>query len=205
MCYMVSMEPKEPSEVALGNLALDFLHTMRRTRRGVVDTVPTPSHLVDWLDHHDESGRSSRLGEHLSVPGARILFDEARRLRTDIEALVDAHARGGQVPALALYGINRLMATSRCSSRLVSAPAGGVVLETVEESTSPLAPLGPIALAAARLVTTVTSSRLRRCASAQCGVWFVDTSKGGRRRWCSMARCGNRDKAATHRGKRQAS
>jgi predicted RNA-binding Zn ribbon-like protein len=197
------MQPDEPSEIALGSLALDFLHTLRRTRRGVVDLVPTPSHLLAWLDHHDESGRRPGLGERLSVPETRILFDEARRLRTDVEALVAAHARGGQIPALALYGLNRVLATSRCSSRLASVPSGSVVLETVDESTSPLAPLGPLALAAARLVTTVDSSRLRRCASARCGTWFVDTSKGGRRRWCSMARCGNRDKAAKHRGKRR--
>jgi predicted RNA-binding Zn ribbon-like protein len=30
---------------------------------------------------------------------------------------------------------------------------------------------------------------------------FLDTTKNGRRRWCDMATCGNRAKAARHRAK----
>ena len=64
-----------------------------------------------------------------------------------------------------------------------------------------LSALGPVAEAAARLVTTVEPARIRRCSSEQCGAWFVDRSKGNRRRWCSMAGCGNRQKAAVHRSR----
>lgn len=42
------------------------------------------------------------------------------------------------------------------------------------------------------------ADRLRRCAHADCVLWFLDTSKSGRRRWCSMERCGNRTKAHRH-------
>ena len=59
--------------------------------------------------------------------------------------------------------------------------------------------LAPIARSAAHVVTDVEPARLRLCAAADCETWFIDTSKGGRRRWCSMARCGNRTKAARHR------
>ena len=40
--------------------------------------------------------------------------------------------------------------------------------------------------------------RTRCCAHPDCMRWFVDTSKSGRRRWCSMERCGNRAKAQRH-------
>lgn len=40
--------------------------------------------------------------------------------------------------------------------------------------------------------------RLRRCAGPGCVLHFFDTSKRGQRRWCSMAGCGNRAKAARH-------
>lgn len=40
--------------------------------------------------------------------------------------------------------------------------------------------------------------RIRRCANAECILHFFDTSKNGARRWCSMAGCGNRAKAARH-------
>jgi predicted RNA-binding Zn ribbon-like protein len=41
--------------------------------------------------------------------------------------------------------------------------------------------------------------RLRRCASDTCRWLFVDRSPGGRRRWCVMRVCGNRDKVRRHR------
>jgi predicted RNA-binding Zn ribbon-like protein len=41
-------------------------------------------------------------------------------------------------------------------------------------------------------------ARLGRCADPACGWVFQDTSKGGTRRWCSSADCGNRDRARRH-------
>ncbi|MEW5570319.1 CGNR zinc finger domain-containing protein [Rossellomorea marisflavi] len=38
--------------------------------------------------------------------------------------------------------------------------------------------------------------RIRKCNHEECKLYFVDTSKSGKRRWCSMELCGNRKKAA---------
>ena len=43
------------------------------------------------------------------------------------------------------------------------------------------------------------ASRIRRCEGANCAIPFLDTSRPGNRRWCSMERCGNRAKVAAHR------
>ncbi|WP_225772648.1 CGNR zinc finger domain-containing protein [Inquilinus sp. Marseille-Q2685] len=43
---------------------------------------------------------------------------------------------------------------------------------------------------------TLPAERLRSC--PRCGWLFVDTSRGGKRRWCSMRTCGNREKASRH-------
>jgi predicted RNA-binding Zn ribbon-like protein len=40
--------------------------------------------------------------------------------------------------------------------------------------------------------------RVRGCANPDCVLWFLDTTRPGTRRWCSMAGCGNRDKAIRH-------
>jgi predicted RNA-binding Zn ribbon-like protein len=48
-------------------------------------------------------------------------------------------------------------------------------------------------------------ARLKRCEGARCALLFVDTSRPGHRRWCSMDRCGNRAKAAAHRRRRKES
>ncbi|WP_053958391.1 CGNR zinc finger domain-containing protein [Sulfobacillus thermosulfidooxidans] len=44
--------------------------------------------------------------------------------------------------------------------------------------------------------------RIRQCEHDECIRYFVDTSRGGHRRWCDMATCGNRQKVARYRAKR---
>ncbi|UJW56764.1 CGNR zinc finger domain-containing protein [Bacillus sp. A116_S68] len=39
-------------------------------------------------------------------------------------------------------------------------------------------------------------NRIRKCEHPECILYYVDTSKSGRRRWCSMELCGNRKKVA---------
>jgi predicted RNA-binding Zn ribbon-like protein len=40
--------------------------------------------------------------------------------------------------------------------------------------------------------------RVRECADPRCPVLFLDTSRNGSRRWCSMERCGARAKASAY-------
>ena len=57
------------------------------------------------------------------------------------------------------------------------------------------------------LVTELTSGnpeRIKICDNDRCRWVFYDTSRTGRRRWCDMATCGNRAKAARHRAKSKA-
>lgn len=56
--------------------------------------------------------------------------------------------------------------------------------------------LAAIARSAAEIIAEGTSSRLRACANPSCRLFFYDTSRTRRRRWCSMSRCGNRHKVA---------
>jgi len=53
-----------------------------------------------------------------------------------------------------------------------------------------------LALSAHGLIADGLLPRLRECEA--CTWLFLDTSRGGRRRWCSMATCGNRAKARRH-------
>ena len=46
--------------------------------------------------------------------------------------------------------------------------------------------------------------RIKVCASDTCDWIFYDASRTSRRRWCDMATCGNRAKAARHRAKERA-
>lgn len=63
---------------------------------------------------------------------------------------------------------------------------------------SPRALLTPVIWSAADLLLNDTRSRLRLCDNHQCRRLFIDDSKVGNRRWCSMSACGNRAKARRH-------
>jgi predicted RNA-binding Zn ribbon-like protein len=56
--------------------------------------------------------------------------------------------------------------------------------------------LAAIARSGAELIAEGAGANLRTCSNTSCGLFFYDTSRTGRRRWCSMATCGNRHKVA---------
>ena len=57
--------------------------------------------------------------------------------------------------------------------------------------------LAAIARSAADLLVEGYEAPIRRCANPSCRLFFYDDSRTHRRRWCSMATCGNRHKVAT--------
>jgi predicted RNA-binding Zn ribbon-like protein len=62
--------------------------------------------------------------------------------------------------------------------------------------TGPDRPLLAVAWAAAEFLTTPAATRVAACPSHDCGWLFPNPT--GRRRWCSMALCGNRAKVRRH-------
>ncbi|MEP6843952.1 MAG: CGNR zinc finger domain-containing protein, partial [Pseudolysinimonas sp.] len=56
---------------------------------------------------------------------------------------------------------------------------------------------------AAGAANAAGAERLRRCDAADCHLVFHDESRTGSRRWCSMARCGNRAKVRAFRDRVQ--
>ncbi|MEU0738401.1 CGNR zinc finger domain-containing protein [Streptomyces sp. NPDC006134] len=61
--------------------------------------------------------------------------------------------------------------------------------------------LSTVARDAIDLFTGPYADRIRECDAPDCRLLFVDTSRPGRRRWCAMEHCGNREKARAHRAR----
>jgi predicted RNA-binding Zn ribbon-like protein len=55
--------------------------------------------------------------------------------------------------------------------------------------------------AAARLLAADPPPRLKQCPGDHCGWFFIDATKRGNRRWCSMSGCGQDAKSARRRGR----
>jgi predicted RNA-binding Zn ribbon-like protein len=181
------------------DLALELLNTMGPIQGSEGDRLRTPSDLLAWLDARGlGDGRVAPL--RASPAEAALLLTEARRLRDALSGALEALTQRGTLSPDAVYGIDRLLQEGSVSRRL-RVDAGRPELVERQTGRSLVATLAPVALAAAHLVADADPSRVRRCAASDCGAWFLDTSKGGRRKWCSMAACGNRAKAARHRRK----
>lgn len=158
-------------------------------------------------DHDDLLGDYERLAAWLPSPlpasltDRRTLFEEAHRLRQAIAHLLESIAAGRPAEEASLSAINRILDRSCLRHRLERSDSAtnGVETRTATSGPEPTVALVPIALDAALLAERADRDRLRRCAAKDCPKWFLDVSKGGRRRWCSMSTCGNRNKAARFR------
>lgn len=96
--------------------------------------------------------------------------------------------------------VNEKLAHSPLISRLVHKDTGWDMAS--HTSASPVAGLlGKLAIDFARTLVSGRSDKLRKCGHHDCVMLFIDTSKNGKRRWCSMETCGNREKAAGHRAR----
>jgi predicted RNA-binding Zn ribbon-like protein len=74
-------------------------------------------------------------------------------------------------------------------------------LQRVRRWTTPEQLLQPLTEAIADLVCNEDFRLIRACEGKACVLLFLDKTKSHARRWCSMALCGNRAKAATHRAR----
>ncbi|WP_422665694.1 CGNR zinc finger domain-containing protein [Achromobacter xylosoxidans] len=65
--------------------------------------------------------------------------------------------------------------------------------------------LEPVARAIVELLTDTPLALVRQCEAHDCTLMFHDRTKSHRRRWCSMALCGNRMKVAAFRSRKKES
>ena len=192
-----------------GTLALDLLNTWHFNADQPLDLLQSPEDLVIWLAAAGLPDGAYCAELSSSPPNRRILLDEALWLRRDILLIVQSLVAGELPPPYTVDALNRILTESGTSFRMDSLTIppegdqeermeGQLILNVHEHISSVLGVLQPIALSAARIVTEANPTRIRQCASSNCMYWFLDTSKSGRRRWCSMSRCGNRAKVAKH-------
>lgn len=73
----------------------------------------------------------------------------------------------------------------------------------VPRRAEPIQALMGIAQSVADLITEGKGAPVRKCANPNCILYFYDVSRTRRRRWCSMAVCGNRMKVAAYARRRK--
>ncbi len=139
--------------------------------------------------------------------GAGAALADARRVRVALRTLAERGGSSGSSPAAladrarldAAGEINRILGRSTGTRRLDVRSDGRFARSFAPVGDAFAGLMIPVVDSAADAFVAGELARVRRCAGARCGRVFYDTTKNGRRRWCDMATCGNRAKAARHR------
>lgn len=168
-------------------LCLAFAATVGERWRGNYERLRHPDDLARW---YREAGL---LDETISVTATGL--DAARTLREAVYRSAKAQIAGDD-PSDADEALINLAAAApplipvlRHRVRTLSAP----------QTDAQEAALSTVARDAIDLFTGPHAERIRECASPQCALLFVDTSRPGRRRWCSSQACGSKDRSAAYR------
>jgi predicted RNA-binding Zn ribbon-like protein len=170
-----------------GRRCLDFVATLGSRGDLNIERLQAPADLRRWTE-------SAGFGDVGTT--SRRQLQRALELREAIYAVLTCPE--DSLPTTPLHVLNRAAAVSSIALRLEPDRTTRFVRPAVPAVMSLLA-RETIELASGSL-----SDRIRRCAGAHCTILFIDESRPGTRRWCSMDRCGNRLKAEGLRKKRAA-
>lgn len=177
--------------------ALDFLNTEWPAADGKDDFFETDEDVLIWLR---QAGMAPEGIKEVRPSGA--LLRSAIALRAVIRTLVESR-KAGKVPDLS--DLNAFLVAAQSHPQLLWTSSKTIAMKTLRPTDTAEQVLSPVALMAAELFSTADFRRVRRCDDPTCVHWFYDQTRPGRRRWCSMATCGNRLKVKTYRRRKRAS
>ena len=123
------------------------------------------------------------------------LLAQAERLGQGLRLAFRELARGGQVENQWVEPVNEILRVTEGHDELKRSGEGWK-LQFVAEYEGLEWLLAAIARSGAELIAAGADSGVQRCSNSNCQLLFHDDSRTHRRRWCSMALCGNRNKVA---------
>jgi predicted RNA-binding Zn ribbon-like protein len=184
--------------------ALDFLNSMTAQGAVPVDGLSDGRSYLTWLGQAGFIGPADLLAVEQRFTSREIdtAAASAAEFRERLRPVVAAwSAQAGDVPAGFWDDLNAILAADRSFRRAEPDGDGSVRLREHRSWDTPDQLLVPSATAAAELLTAGDAGLVRHCGGPDCSLWFYDRTKAHRRRWCSMALCGNRVKARTYRSR----
>lgn len=175
----------DPHLFVSGNLALNFIGTAQERRTTYRELLTTDDELAEWVTAAgildttpDATGALTRAVKLREAAWRLMLATLDGRPITDADRrLVNQHAHDS-LPELTLRADG-------------SVHRGG----TLDSA------LAAIARSAIELLGGPDRERIKECGRDACTRLYIDTSRGGSRRWCDMAICGNRAKSKAFRAR----
>ncbi|MNR76103.1 CGNR zinc finger [compost metagenome] len=186
------LEPNLSEAPVIGDhLAMDLLNTEARSNGELHDYWSSGAEVLAWLRCNAAAP---------VVADSAIDLDElqlkGKALRKVARQLIDQrkHGKLGDISELNAY-LHSYFSTPY----LQRDGAGNLTLSRRASGDAIATLLGPVAESVAQLLVEGNFELVKQCEHPECVLWFYDRTKAHKRRWCSMASCGNRYKAAQFR------
>lgn len=180
--------------------ALDLVNTQYIRDGDVVDSLVDFAALVSWLTQAgalDAAQAKAALKKWGQNADGRRAHTQACSLRGALRVMAEHIVAGKPVPQSSLDALNEVLSYNVGYTQLVRV-RGGFEKCLHRKHDEAMQLLAPIAEAAVDLLCHGDLSLVKKCNNPRCILYFYDTTKNHARRWCSMAGCGNRMKAAAH-------
>ena len=186
---------------------IDFRMADRENATGAVGLVQAYVNTVDVQDGPEELADPNTLGAwlvaHDLMASAQIVTEADLKhsiaVREAIRGVIGANS-GGRVYPLDIATLNEAAAASRLRARF---GAGGKA-RLEPEASGVAGAMGRLVAALFVAMADEDWSRLKLCGSQTCRWAFYDRSRNHSSRWCTMATCGNRQKAKRFRERAKA-
>jgi hypothetical protein len=184
-----------------GRTAIDFANT--GTRIGVDgEGLQTLEHLLTFLKSltllHEDEASSFHMFMFQNPARCEQVMADLLEIRKNFCAALEQMASGWPADPMFVSDLNDKLSTF--PTKLVLEPTSeGYDLQEKLIEQGPEQLLFPILKDVADQV-----NKVRKCASDTCELFFINTSRNGRRRWCSMSTCGNRAKVNAYLKRKEA-
>lgn len=183
--------------------ALGFLNSTATPLRDTIELLGDGQAYLLWLQQAGliETADLDCVAGRFRVTDLDVVAAEAVALRERLRPVITAWAAepGSVLPTEVSGYLNDVLAADRRFTQIRTGADGTPEIHERRHWIDALQLLVPPADAVAQLLTTGDRGLVRTCEDPTCTLWFYDRTKSHRRRWCSMAVCGNRAKARNHR------
>jgi predicted RNA-binding Zn ribbon-like protein len=178
--------------------AIDFVNTLSNPHGQPEDLLRSWSDVVYWLS---AAGLPQDPNLSLSVARSAEALKSVLKLRHAWKALLAQLIAGGKVSDEFLESLNGHLAEDNFHDTLQHhSKKGFQLVRSAPQLHGEKFTLAVLARQIAGFLADANLKYLHRCANtATCTLYFYDTTKNHRRRWCSVAACGNRHKVAAFR------
>ncbi|MEP6925364.1 MAG: ABATE domain-containing protein [Pyrinomonadaceae bacterium] len=181
------------------NLSLDFLNTVIAANGKPLDLLENWADLAAWTIAARllEPAQAEKFLESWSgKKESEAEFNLAIEFREVLREMILAIKKGTKVKPKIIKAINEML-NHKNGTVEIEQTADGFEKRFHAAFNNPRQLLAPVAESATDLLCYANPALIKKCEARECVLYFYDATKNHSRRWCSMAACGNRAKAAS--------